>query len=380
MTLTSEPTSVRALAARLWDAALAEPLPAGWASGLGVTAPSAPASGNDGEPAVTADFPVTVCTIADAAGQPHGQRLCALTADLSRAGMFWLVDALPCSEPAGIEALARRIPELFVTINSDPAAADLVAAVVAMFPELARGAARGTPRPAGSQNVISARARVALAEGGTAIIHRWDNIDERVRLRVRAEVPLLTSTASPGNLEPAQAGAIVIAALERALAARLAAYPGFCTVRLPEYAVGRCALVSVQRLFPGQAQQIMHRIWGDLRFSLIRKVVVVDDSIDVFDDYDVEWAVATRAQPDRDSLIVQGYPPMTSVPASGVECGGQLSARWGVDAMQPDYDYAIDGHKHPDLCSDDDIVLRVEEKWDSYRIPGRADRKSERSA
>ncbi len=59
-------------------------------------------------------------------------------------------------------------------------------------------------------------------------------------------------------------------------------------------------------------------------------VVVVDDDIDVLDPNDVEYAIATRFQPDRDLVIVSGARVSSLDPsASGV------GAKWGIDATKP---------------------------------------------
>ena len=69
----------------------------------------------------------------------------------------------------------------------------------------------------------------------------------------------------------------------------------------------------------------------------MKHVVVVDDDIDVFDGTDVEWAIATRVQADKDVVIVSGArskPLDPSLP----ETQGRIptTAKMGVDATIPD--------------------------------------------
>jgi UbiD family decarboxylase len=65
----------------------------------------------------------------------------------------------------------------------------------------------------------------------------------------------------------------------------------------------------------------------------LKHAVVVDDNINPFDPNDVEWAIATRFQADRD-LVVQSDQPSSSLDPSAVHVPGQKSrtAKMGLDA------------------------------------------------
>jgi 2,5-furandicarboxylate decarboxylase 1 len=66
----------------------------------------------------------------------------------------------------------------------------------------------------------------------------------------------------------------------------------------------------------------------------LKHVVVVDDDIDVFDPTEVEWAIATRVQADRDVMIVTHArgkpldPSLAPTPPGGVP----TTAKVGIDA------------------------------------------------
>lgn len=85
--------------------------------------------------------------------------------------------------------------------------------------------------------------------------------------------------------------------------------------------------VSLEQRIPGQAKNAILAVLGaDL---YIKRVVVVDQDVDVFDDRQVNWAIATRCQPDRDLMIVthaRGSDLDPSTPQDG------YTAKWGVDA------------------------------------------------
>ncbi|MBI4526868.1 MAG: UbiD family decarboxylase [Deltaproteobacteria bacterium] len=64
----------------------------------------------------------------------------------------------------------------------------------------------------------------------------------------------------------------------------------------------------------------------------LKQVIVVDDDIDVHNPVEVEWALSTRMQPDRDVIIIPRLACSTldpSVPAP------RVSAGWGIDATIP---------------------------------------------
>jgi 2,5-furandicarboxylate decarboxylase 1 len=70
----------------------------------------------------------------------------------------------------------------------------------------------------------------------------------------------------------------------------------------------------------------------------IKHAVVVDDDIDVYNALDVEWAIATRVQADRDVFVIPGArakpldPSLPVMPAGVVPTGAKV----GVDATIPE--------------------------------------------
>ena len=113
----------------------------------------------------------------------------------------------------------------------------------------------------------------------------------------------------------------VEANLHRAVRAMV---PSVKAVRVP--APFTC-YVSIEQRVPGQAKNAIMAVLGaDL---YMKRVVVVDHDVDVFDDRQVTWAIATRCQPDRDITIVTNARGSDLDP-SAREDG--YTAKWGVDA------------------------------------------------
>ena len=63
----------------------------------------------------------------------------------------------------------------------------------------------------------------------------------------------------------------------------------------------------------------------------IKQVVVVDMDVDIDEPSEIEWAIATRFQADRDLLVVSGAQGSKLDPSS---CDG-VSAKMGIDATKP---------------------------------------------
>jgi len=85
--------------------------------------------------------------------------------------------------------------------------------------------------------------------------------------------------------------------------------------------------VSLEQRLPGQGKNAILAVLGaDL---YMKRVVVVDQDVDVFDDRQVNWAIATRCQPDRDITIIT-HARGSDLDPSTKEDG--YSAKWGVDA------------------------------------------------
>ncbi|OYT43035.1 MAG: ubiquinone biosynthesis protein UbiD [Candidatus Aenigmarchaeota archaeon ex4484_56] len=65
----------------------------------------------------------------------------------------------------------------------------------------------------------------------------------------------------------------------------------------------------------------------------MKKVIVVDNDIDIFNPLEVEWALATRFQPDKDIIIIKDARGSSLDPSSDLE--KHTTAKWGLDATKP---------------------------------------------
>ena len=94
--------------------------------------------------------------------------------------------------------------------------------------------------------------------------------------------------------------------------------------------VGRYHIwIKMSRPKPGEAKNVILCAFGG--HYDIKQVIVVDDDVDVHDARQVEWAVATRFQADRDLVVIAGAQGSKLDPSSD----DGISAKMGLDATVP---------------------------------------------
>jgi len=122
--------------------------------------------------------------------------------------------------------------------------------------------------------------------------------------------------------------------------------------------------VSIKKLYPGHAREVMTACWGIGR-TLFRRVTVVDDEINVRDPQEVEWAVATRCRPDKDIIIIPEHittildPVMTKEMQRDLP--GGITAKYGIDATKS-HEY------NPIALPDEKYLKKASEQFDKYGI------------
>ncbi|TAN31085.1 MAG: 4-hydroxy-3-polyprenylbenzoate decarboxylase [Castellaniella sp.] len=77
----------------------------------------------------------------------------------------------------------------------------------------------------------------------------------------------------------------------------------------PEGCSYRLAVVSMRKQYPGHAKRILFGLWSVLRqFMYTKFIIVVDDDIDIRRWTEVVWAMTTRMDPVRDTVLVENTP------------------------------------------------------------------------
>ena len=98
----------------------------------------------------------------------------------------------------------------------------------------------------------------------------------------------------------------------------------------PEGCSYRLAVVRMRKQYPGHPKRVMFGVWSFLRqFMYTKFIIVVDEDVDARDWKEVIWALTTRVDPTRDTLLVDNTPIDYldfASPVSG------LGSKMGIDA------------------------------------------------
>ena len=133
----------------------------------------------------------------------------------------------------------------------------------------------------------------------------------------------------------------------------------------PEGCSYRLAVISIRKQYPGHAKRVMFGIWSILRqFMYTKFLVIVDDDINTRDWKEVVWAMTTRMDPVRDTVLVENTPIDYldfASPVSGL--GGKM----GLDATNKWPGETQREWGHP-IEMDKDTRQRVDELWDSLGL------------
>jgi len=179
---------------------------------------------------------------------------------------------------------------------------------------------------------------------------------ERITMR-RSPIYHSTYTGKPPD-EPAMLGVALNEVFVPLLAKQ---FPEIVDFYLPpEGCSYRLAVVSMKKQYPGHAKRVMFGIWSTLRqFMYTKFIVVVDDDVAVRDWKEVVWAITTRVDPARDTLIAE-HTPIDYLDFASPVAG--LGSKMGIDAT----------HKWPGETSrtwgrpivmDADVRRRVDLLW-----------------
>ena len=109
------------------------------------------------------------------------------------------------------------------------------------------------------------------------------------------------------------------------------AFPEIIDFYLPPEACSyRMAVVRIRKAYAGHARRVMMGVWSHLRQFLYTKfVVVVDEDIDVRDWKEVVWAMSTRMDPARDTMLIE-HTPIDYLDFASPVAG--LGSKMGLDA------------------------------------------------
>ena len=133
----------------------------------------------------------------------------------------------------------------------------------------------------------------------------------------------------------------------------------------PEGCSYRIAVVSLKKQYPGHAKRVMFGVWSFLRQFMYTKIVIVTDAdVDIRDWKEVIWAITTRVDPARDTLLVESTPIDYldfASPVSG------LGSKMGIDATHKWPGETTRAWGRP-IAMDAAVKARVDALWSSLGI------------
>ena len=128
----------------------------------------------------------------------------------------------------------------------------------------------------------------------------------------------------------------------------------------PEGCSYRMAVVSMKKQYPGHAKRVMFGVWSFLRqFMYTKYIIVVDDDVNIRDWKEVIWALTTRVDAARDTLIVENTPIDYldfASPVSG------LGSKMGIDATNKWKGETTREWGTP-ITRDPQVVARIDAIW-----------------
>ncbi len=136
------------------------------------------------------------------------------------------------------------------------------------------------------------------------------------------------------------------------------AIPNLVAYDLPLFGAARAwAVVSIRKVYAGQARRAAHAVWGLRQLMFAKLLVIVDEEVNVHD-YPQVWAAVRRhVDPGRDLILCQGPPD----PWDSAAEGGGLASRLGLDAtLKLPGERAAVG---PRSAMPEELLRRVTDRW-----------------
>src|SRR3989344_2558588 len=125
-------------------------------------------------------------------------------------------------------------------------------------------------------------------------------------------------------------------------------------------------VLGIKKQFPGQAKQLLHGFWS-MKVAVAKILIIVDDDIDVCDDFEVERALSFRMQPEKDVHIERDEraivydPSLAPANADQHDPSRSIGSRMAIDATKKFQfpEASLPPREH---------LKRVRSKWEDYGI------------
>jgi len=133
---------------------------------------------------------------------------------------------------------------------------------------------------------------------------------------------------------------------------RMKRLPGVADAVFPDFGGGRCALLSVDKVEPGQGPATLHRLWSECGPGVADLAIIVDAGIDVYDWQSVFFHLCANFDPGRD-----------------MERHGHHVGLDGTTKLPGDERHGYPVRKYPPLIEmDEATIATINQRWQAYGL------------
>lgn len=139
--------------------------------------------------------------------------------------------------------------------------------------------------------------------------------------------------------------------------------PEIVDMELPmEGVFHNCALISIDKKFPGQAKKVIHALWGLGQMASTKYIAVFDQDINLRDSRTVVWKLLNNVDPKRDLLISEGPLDALDHSAPFPDFGGKM----GIDATRKTREEGMGRDWPEEIKMSKEIMAKVIARWKEY--------------
>ncbi|USD41039.1 4-hydroxy-3-polyprenylbenzoate decarboxylase [Vibrio sp. SCSIO 43135] len=113
----------------------------------------------------------------------------------------------------------------------------------------------------------------------------------------------------------------------------------------------RMVILSIDKQRAGQAQHVLAQLWSQLHDKVnVKFAIVVDGDVNIRDWNDVIWAITTRMDPSRDTIMCDKHGSKAGLDATN-KLEGEVEREWGIP-----------------ITKDPELVAKIDAIWDQLGI------------
>ncbi|MBF0117260.1 MAG: menaquinone biosynthesis decarboxylase [Desulfobacterales bacterium] len=123
-----------------------------------------------------------------------------------------------------------------------------------------------------------------------------------------------------------------------------------------------CALISIDKKFPGQAKKVINALWGLGQMASTKYIIVFDNDINLNDYSTVVWKLLNNVDPKRDLVISEGPLDALDHSARFANFGGKM----GIDATRKTREEGMGREWPEEIVMAQSIKELVDRRWHEY--------------